>query len=94
VPTEYQLQPSGAHSGCGNARGDYGENVNWQDIVAISVVATTAGLLLWGRFRKRRFNFQRDTHCGCTGSSDVNAGKSVVFHARRDGERKVIMKMR
>jgi hypothetical protein len=71
--------------------------MNWQDLVAIAIVAATAGLLLWARFfRKRRFSFQRDTHCGCSGSgaSNPNAGKSIVFHARKDGDRKVIMKAR
>jgi len=69
--------------------------VNWQQIISLAIVALAAGLLLWGRFRPRRFSFQRDTHCGCPGAGESPAQKSsIVFHARKGERREVVVRMK
>jgi hypothetical protein len=69
--------------------------VNWQQIISLAIVALAAGLLLWGRFRPRKFSFQRDTHCGCSASGEPSAQKSsIVFHARKGERREVIVRMK
>jgi hypothetical protein len=66
--------------------------MDWQQITALAIVALTATLLVWGRARRKKFNFQRDTHCGC---SSTNAPKSsIVFHARKGEQPQTIVKMR
>jgi len=69
--------------------------MNWQQIVSLAIVALAAGLLLWGRFRPRKFSFQRDTHCGCGAPAGPSAEKSsIIFRARKGERREVIVKMK
>jgi len=69
--------------------------VNWQQIISLAIVAGAAALLLWGRFRPRKFSFQRDTHCGCSGPADSPAQtSSIVFHARKGERRAVVVRMK
>ena len=58
--------------------------MDWQEATALLIVAATATAFAWRKFRTRKFNLQRDTHCGC--SSSVADAPSVVLHARK-GER-------
>jgi hypothetical protein len=69
--------------------------VNWQQIISLAIVALAAGLLLWGRFRPRKFSFQQDTHCGCSmpGKSSARTS-SIVFHARKGERRAVVVRMK
>lgn len=66
--------------------------VNWQTVVALTIVTAAAAGLLWGRLRRRKFSFQRDTHCGCSAPSHTGTGQSVVFHARKGERPQVIVK--
>jgi hypothetical protein len=69
--------------------------VNWQQIISLAIVALAAGLLLWGRFRPRKFSFQRDTHCGCQAQGEPSAQKSsIVFRAHKGGRREVVVRMK
>ena len=68
--------------------------VGWQDLAAVAIVLLTIGLLVWSRFRPRKFNFQRDTHCGCSSPADSAAKSSIVFHARKGERPQVVMKMK
>jgi hypothetical protein len=70
--------------------------MDWQQMVALGIVAVTAALLLWSRARRRKFSLQRDTHCGCS-SSNAGAGaskSSIVFHARKGERPTVTMKLK
>jgi hypothetical protein len=58
--------------------------MDWQEATALLIVAATATAFAWRKLRPRKFNLQRDTHCGC--SPSAAAAPSVVFHARK-GER-------
>ncbi|MGD0745950.1 MAG: hypothetical protein ABSA45_12425, partial [Verrucomicrobiota bacterium] len=62
-------------------------------IISLSIVALTAGLLLRGRFRPRKFSFQRDTHCGCSAAGESSRKSSIVFHARKGERREVVVRM-
>ena len=67
--------------------------MNWQQIISLAIVALAAGLLLWGRFRPRKFSFQRDTHCGCQGGR-TGERSSIVYSAKKGGRPRVTVKMR
>ena len=68
--------------------------MNWQQVVSLMVVALVAGLFLRGWLRRRKFSFQRDTHCGCSGAEQADAGNSIIFHARKGRRPVVTVKMR
>jgi hypothetical protein len=66
--------------------------MDWQEVVALSIVAVTAGVFVWRRARRRKFSFQRDTHCGC--SSNSGPPPAVTYRARKGARPEVIVKMR
>jgi hypothetical protein len=67
--------------------------MDWQRIAALAVVAGTAGVFLARAWpRRRKFNFERETHCGC--GTAGQARNSVVFHARKGQRAQVIVKMK
>ena len=67
--------------------------MDWQQIIALAIVAITAAVLVWSRTRRRKFSLQRDTHCGC--STNTSAPKSsIIFHARKGEQSTVTMKMK
>jgi len=69
--------------------------MQWQQIISLTIVALAAGLLLRGRFRPRKFSFQRDTHCGCSAQGVSGAQRSsIVFHARKGERREVVVRMK
>jgi hypothetical protein len=68
--------------------------MDWQEIIALSIVAVTAAIFLAQRFHRKKFNFQRDTHCGCASPSQSTPGSSIIFHARKGERGQVIMKMK
>jgi hypothetical protein len=59
--------------------------MDWQQLTTLLIVALAAALLLRARFRRRKFSFERDTHCGCSAPT-AGAKGSIIFHARK-GER-------
>jgi len=67
--------------------------MDWQQLVSLAIVGTAAVLLFRGRWRRRKFSFERDTHCGC-GSGSQAPRMSVVFHARKGAQPQVIVKMK
>ena len=68
--------------------------MDWQEISALSIVAATAAVFLIKKFQKKKFSFQRDTHCGCSSPSQSAPGQSIVFHARKGERGQIIMKMK
>jgi hypothetical protein len=68
--------------------------MDWQQVMALSIVTGTAGVFLWRKFRRRRFSFERDTHCGCAGGGPGAEKGSIVFHARKGERPEVIVKLR
>lgn len=69
--------------------------MDWQTIAALAVVAGTAGVFLARTWpRRRKFSFQRQTHCGCGTAGQAGGKNSVVFHARKGQRAQVIVKMK
>lgn len=64
--------------------------MNWQTPVALGVVALTVAIVLWRRLRPRKFNFHRDTGCGC--SAPGVRPPNVVVEGRRGERPKVTVK--
>ena len=67
--------------------------MDWQTLVALFIVAATAGLLLWGKFGPRKFSFQRGTHCGCAALPSSAPQGSILFRARKGKRPEVLLKM-
>jgi hypothetical protein len=72
----------------------YVRDMDWQQLVALAIVAMAAGLLAKSRFQRRKFDFKRDTHCGCAASGASARQSSIIFHARKGERREVLVKMR
>jgi len=68
--------------------------MDWQEAVCFIIVAFTAGAFLWSMFRRRKFRFQRDTHCGCGSAHSEAPQTSIVFHARKGERPQVVVKMK
>ena len=68
--------------------------MDWQALVSLLIVAATAGLLLWGKFRRRKFSFQRDSHCGCSAVPSSAPQSTIVFHARKGERPEVLLKFK
>lgn len=68
--------------------------MDWQQFVALVIVVVTAGWLAASKFRRRRFSFERDTHCGCATASASAPQGSIIFHARKGERPEVLVKMR
>jgi len=68
--------------------------MDWQQAASLLIVAGAATLLAWGRLRRRRFNFARDSHCGCAGGGPGGPSGSIVYHARKGGRTQVIVRLR
>jgi len=71
---------------------DYLPNMDWQQAVSLLIVATTAGLLLRARFRRRKFSLERDTHCGCALPGGPASKSSIIFRARKGERPQIIVK--
>jgi hypothetical protein len=70
------------------------EDMGWQEIAALAIVGLTGAVFLWNRFRRRPLSFQRHSHCGCTAPVQTSPQSSIVFHARKGGPSRVVVKMR
>lgn len=64
--------------------------MNWQTPAALALVALTAGLLLWRWLRPRKFDFHKDTGCGC--SAPGVRPPNVVVSGRRGEAPRVTVK--
>jgi hypothetical protein len=68
--------------------------MDWQQAVSLGIVAGTAVMLVESKLRRRRFDFQRDTHCGCQVAHQSTSGSSIVYRARKGHRPEVLVKMR
>jgi hypothetical protein len=68
--------------------------VDWQQFVSLVIVAAAVGGLLWLKFNRRKFSFQRDTSCGCSGGGGPVNKSSIIFHARKGSPPEVRVRMR
>lgn len=68
--------------------------MDWQQPMALGIVAVTAALFLRSRFQRRKFDFERDTHCGCSAGGASGSKNSIVFRRRKGEPAEIIVKMR
>ena len=68
--------------------------MEWQQAVSLGIVVVTAGLLFGSKLRRRKFDFRRDTHCGCQPVHQTAPQSSIVFRARKGQRPEVLVKMR
>jgi len=64
--------------------------MDWQQLFSLMIVGAAVSSLTAGAIRRRRFSFQRGTHCGCVAASESASQSSIVFRARK-GERPVVL---
>jgi hypothetical protein len=67
--------------------------MGWQEITALSIVAGTAGVFLWNRFRRKSVLSKRHPCC-CPGPGSGEQGPSIVFHAKKGERPKVVVKLK
>jgi hypothetical protein len=67
--------------------------MDWQAWVSLLIVAAAAVLLGGGRLRRRKFSFQRRTHCGCAAGPSSASQSSIVYRARKGQRPEVLLKM-
>ena len=91
-----QAGPLLQFAGCSPGDWQYVRFVDFQQSASLGVVALTVGLFARAKFRRRKFQLGRDTHCGCgTASEGGSAAKSSIVYRARKGERpQIIVKMR
>jgi hypothetical protein len=68
--------------------------MDWQELVALSIVVLTAAAFGWSKLRRRRFSFGHDSHCGCSSPGQTTPQHSIVFHARKGERPKMTVKMK
>jgi hypothetical protein len=72
----------------------YVAGMDWQQLVSLVVVVAAAVLLVRNKFRRRKFSFERDTHCGCLAVQESSPQSSIVFRARKGARPEVVVRMR
>jgi hypothetical protein len=65
--------------------------MNWQQIVSLLIVATTAALFLRARLQRPKFSFARATHCGCGSQRSARPQPSVILRKRKGGPAQIIV---
>lgn len=74
---------------------DYLAPMDWQQLLALLIVATTAALFLWSSLPRKKFSFAKSTACGC-GSAQSKIPKNslpaqtIQFKARK-GQRPIVV---
>jgi ABC-type nickel/cobalt efflux system permease component RcnA len=75
-------------------KSSYVASMNWQQLVSLTIVGIAAALLLWSRIRRRKFSFERATHCGCSGSGhEAGSQPSVIYRARKGERPQIVIRM-
>ena len=67
--------------------------MDWQQLLALLIVVCTAGVFLRSSLRKKKkFSFEKDTHCGCASDSQIGPAQSIQFKARKGERPRVIVR--
>ena len=67
--------------------------MDWQQLLALLIVACTAGIFLWSKLRKKKFSFAKDTHCGCgTERAPIGPSQTIQFKARKGQRPKIVIR--
>jgi hypothetical protein len=65
--------------------------MDWQQPLALLIVSMTAGAFVWCKTHRRKFSFEKDTHCGCS-STPIGPRQTVTFRARKGQRAEVLVK--
>jgi len=65
--------------------------MDWQQPLALLIVGATAAAFLWSKMRKR-FSFEKETHCGCSSPAGLGPRQKIRFSARKGERAQVIIK--
>jgi hypothetical protein len=68
--------------------------MDWQQLASLAIVASAVLWLAESKFRRRKFSFERDTHCGCAAVPISSPQSSIVFRARKGERGEVRVRMR
>ena len=69
--------------------------MDWQEPVALVIVAVAAAGLALRQYRARQRRFHQDSPCGCTaGRASEGAQSSIVFKARKGCQPVILVKHR
>jgi hypothetical protein len=68
--------------------------MDWQQLVSLAVVGSAAVLLVGSGLGRRKFSFERETHCGCAAVREPSSESSIVFRARKGLRPEVVVRMR
>lgn len=68
-------------------------SVDWQEVIAILIVLTTAGLFIRTRWKRRAVQSHCGSHCGCVGASSTAPKVSVTYRARKGERPQIISRM-
>jgi hypothetical protein len=73
---------------------DYVARMDWQQLLALLIVATTVALFLWSKVRRKKFSFAKSTHCGCSSAQSPGSAQTIQFKARKGQRPTVVIKNR
>ena len=68
--------------------------MDWQQLIALAIVATTAGIFAWRKWRPRKTMLGPGGHCGCGGANQPPEKSSIVFRARKGERPQVTVKLK
>ena len=70
--------------------------MDWQQLLALLIVALTAGLFAWSKLRRKKFSFAKDTHCGCSSAKvqAIGPAQTIQFRAKKGERPTVVVKNR
>ena len=86
-----QLPHGAPHPGCQSVCLAYVGRVDWQQPIALLIVAVAAALLLWRQFRPRR-PLEGKRGAGCCAATGSSPQGSIVFRARKGERRQIIVR--
>ena len=67
--------------------------MDWQQVLALLIVAMTVIAFAWSKLRRKKFSFAKDTPCGCSSKLPaIGPTQSVKFSAKKGGQRSVVVK--
>ncbi len=68
--------------------------MDWQQIAALTIVASTVALFVWTRARKRTKASGLGKHCGCSGGPASESPPVTTLRGRKGQRAQLIVKLK